>query len=241
MSLPFLHRLIGWAGLATARCPVCSRLTHRQEKGVCSECSDKLVARQGGYCTQCGEIFANENEPPMQCGQCRSTPMPWQNLYFHSMYDGPLRELILAYKFRGALGHASLLADMAARTYAQRTDRVPDIIVPVPLHRRRLLWRGFNQSTELSKALGRETGAPVLNAALRRTRYTRPQTRLDISQRHSNIKAAFAAPQDMVTDKDILLVDDVYTTGATLRECARTLMKAGARSIDVFILARAVR
>lgn len=199
------------------------------------------MGRGGGYCTRCGEIFADDDSPPMLCGECRTTPMPWETLYFHSIYAGSLRHLILKYKFSGALGHATLLSDLAIQAYTRRHGQKPDIIVPVPLHKRRLLWRGFNQSAELSKALGNHIGAPVLHAALQRVRYTKPQTRLDLSQRQSNIKAAFAAKRELVADKHILLVDDVYTTGATLRECARTLMQAEAASINVFVLARALR
>ncbi len=224
-----------------SRCPVCSRLTDVCEQGACRECAQQLTVRKGGYCTRCGELFADDDSPPMLCGECRTTPTPWEALHFHSIYTGPLRNLILKYKFSGALGHATLLGNLAVQAYTRRDGQKPDIIVPVPLHKRRLLWRGFNQSAELSKALGKHTGAPVIHAALQRVRYTRPQTQLDLAQRQSNIKSAFTATRELVEGKHILLVDDVYTTGATLRECARTLMQAGTASINVFVLARALR
>lgn len=132
------------------------------------------------------------------------------------------------------------MARLAGEAFARMGGDRPDIVVPVPLHRRRLIWRGFNQSTELARAISRQLGAKVRNKALVRTRHTPPQTRLDRAGRLANIKDAFAANTDLVRDKRVLLVDDVFTTGATLRECARTLKRAGASHVDVLVLARAM-
>lgn len=114
-----------------------------------------------------------------------------------------------------------------------------DVTVPVPLHPRRLRWRGFNQSLELARAAARRSGCAVAPQGLRRIRETTPQTGLSESERKANIKGAFTAPSDAVRQKRVLLVDDVLTTGATLDECARTLTRAGASSVDVLVLARA--
>lgn len=114
-----------------------------------------------------------------------------------------------------------------------------DAVVPVPLHPRRLRWRGFNQSQELARAAARRIGAELLHRALERTRETIPQTELSGSERKENIKDAFYAESGQIAGKRLLLVDDVLTTGATLEECARTLKRAGAASVDVLVLARA--
>jgi len=147
--------------------------------------------------------------------------------------------MILGYKFNGGHGQARLLADMACQAFVNKDARLPDIIVPVPLHQKRLLWRGFNQSIEFSRRLGRKLDRPVSRNGLIRTRHTIPQTRLGLKERQINIKAAFAARQDIVEGKIVLIVDDVYTTGSTLNECAKTLKRAKAAGVDVLVLARA--
>ncbi len=132
-----------------------------------------------------------------------------------------------------------MLSDMATAAFERSSVRMPDVIVPVPLHTKRLLWRGFNQSTELARALGKALNRPVPVKGLTRIRHTPPQTRLGLKERQNNIRNAFEADADTVRGKVVLVVDDVYTTGSTLNECAQTLLCAGAAGIDVLVLARA--
>ncbi len=186
-------------------------------------------------------MSGREDAPPSLCPECRRQPPPWTRLYFHGRYDGPLRDMILGHKFTSSLAHARLLADMADCAFRMAAEEIPDVIVPVPLHRNRLLKRGFNQATELARVLAGKLGRPMSADGLIRTRNTVPQTRLGHRERQANIKDAFAADPARVGDRSVLLVDDVYTTGATLRECARTLKRAGARPVQVLVLARAQR
>jgi len=232
-----LHLLADWARLRTSRCPVCGALT---EDALCAKCGESLAPRTGGYCSGCGEIMGDDETPVSLCGECRTAPPPWDRLHFHSIYAGTLRDLILGYKFNNGLGRASLLAEMACAAHERNGGRTPDVIIPVPLHRKRLLWRGYNQSTELCRALGRKLNRPVPSDALVRIRHTKPQTTLGMVERRENIRAAFKADPALVKGKTVLLVDDVYTTGATLRECARTLRRAGADGLEVLVLARAL-
>jgi ComF family protein len=120
-------------------------------------------------------------------------------------------------------------------------SQVYDLIVPVPLHPHRLRWRGFNQSLILARALGSTRHIKVDPFLLERTRPTVPQTQLTASERRTNVRGAFAvvAPERLAK-KQVLLVDDVYTSGATVEECAKVLYHAGAVTVDVFTLARAV-
>ncbi|QGY38613.1 ComF family protein [Pseudodesulfovibrio cashew] len=237
--LHFLQRFLTRARLTSTRCGVCGVLTD-ENGGLCATCAEQLSPRTGGYCPRCGEIYGDEDEPPSPCGQCRTSPPPWEALRFHGPYAGLLRDLILDYKFRGGLHHSKLLADMASAAYPDVPDAAPDLIVPVPLHRKRLLWRGFNQSAELSRILSRRLDRPVETHALTRIRNTRPQTTLGLSERKENIKKAFAAAPERIKGRRVLLVDDVYTTGATLRECAETLRRAGAAGVEILVLARAM-
>lgn len=130
------------------------------------------------------------------------------------------------------------MGSLATAAYRSGISECPDAICPVPLHTKRLIWRGFNQSTELAKQISRSTNIPVLNTALVRTRNTKPQTQLGHKERKENLKNAFAANPEQIRGKSILLIDDVYTTGATLRECSKAILGAGAAKVDVLVLAR---
>ena len=235
-----LRTLAEKSGLAASRCPLCGKLTYDEPGAPCETCAQSLSPRTGGFCPRCGEIFGDDDAPPTVCPDCLHTPRPWAQFMFHSVYAGPLRDLILTHKFGRSFNHARLMARLAGETFARHAVHVPDGVVPVPLHRRRLAWRGFNQSTELGRALGKRLAIPVLDRALVRTRHTPPQTRLGHDARQANIKDAFAADPSLVRGKQLLLVDDVCTTGATLHECARTLNRAGAAGVDVLVLARSM-
>jgi len=116
-----------------------------------------------------------------------------------------------------------------------------DLLVPVPLHLRRLRWRGFNQALLLTRPLAQRCGARLDPFVLARTRPTSPQVGLDEAARRRNIAGAFAVRDPaVVRRRSVLLIDDVYTTGATVEECARVLRRAGASRVDVLVLARAV-
>jgi ComF family protein len=252
-----LTRLARLAGMAGTRCPVCSVLTDGQDTPLCPDCALALRPRRHGCCIRCGDMFGDSADhapgdhqsqspaPPIICAECRLDPPPWERLHFHGAYSGALRDLIIDYKFHGGLHRTRLLTSLAAEALRHSADtpgREPcDVIVPVPLHPRRLVARGYNQSIELARGLGRSAGLPVVADALRRTRNTAPQLSLDRHERRENIRDAFAASPARVHGRRVLLVDDVYTTGATLTECARTLLAAGAAGVDVLVLARARR
>lgn len=237
--LQSLRKIARRIGLTMKRCTICSVMTDTPQNSLCPTCAEEVQLRTGGYCPQCGITFGTHNSPLEQCPDCRRKPPPWDSIHFFGTYDGKLRDLILSYKFNNGFGRSHLLADMAYRAFDSIGTRTPDIIIPVPLHTRRLLWRGFNQSTELSRLLGKKLDRPVLTGGLIRTRHTVPQTRLGMVERQVNIKDAFIAVPEKVNGKVILIVDDVYTTGATLTECAKTLKRAGAAGVDVLVLARA--
>jgi ComF family protein len=116
-----------------------------------------------------------------------------------------------------------------------------DLIIPVPLHPKRLRWRGFNQSALLARQISRMYGIPMDPFVLRREHETAPQTQLVEDERRRNVRGAFALHRDRSVDgKSILLVDDVYTSGATVNECSRVLRRSGAKEVFVVTLARAV-
>jgi ComF family protein len=158
------------------------------------------------------------------------------------IYEGECRELVHAYKYRYK---THLRRPLALLTAAPLRDFVaacaPDSIVPVPLHVRRLRERGFNQAVLLGEIWAREWGIPLERSAMRRIRWTEPQISLTAAQRRDNVKGAFAVGNAcVVRGRRILLVDDVYTTGSTVKECAHVLKAAGASEVAVVTVARAV-
>jgi ComF family protein len=151
----------------------------------------------------------------------------------------PLASVLHRYKYGRDVTLAEVLADLVQRCCPHPLEH--DLLIPVPLHPVRLRWRGFNQALLLAQPLGRTWGVPVDAFALRRSRATPPQVGLDERARRRNVQGAFAvAPGAAIKDRRILLVDDVFTTGATVDECAATLRRAGARCVDVLVLARAL-
>jgi ComF family protein len=152
--------------------------------------------------------------------------------------------MILGYKFEARLDFGRRLQECALAAFERGLEKYPELsalglLVPVPLHPRRLLSRGFNQSRELARLIVARHGVPVRQEALERVRRTTPQMELSRQARAENIRGALSAKRRMLEGKAVLLVDDIMTTGATLEECARAMLDAGAQRVDVLVLARA--
>jgi len=176
------------------------------------------------------------------CGQCLRKPPPWDRVVAALAYRYPVDRLVCRFKFGRdfACGHmlgCELLAAVAA------TDLpLPELLVPVPLHRRRLLSRTFNQADLLARQLGQALALPLGSSLLLRARPTRAQTGLDAAGRKRNTRGAFrCGPYEAtaLAGRHVALIDDVMTTGATLLECTRTLRRAGVARVSLWVAARA--
>ncbi len=147
---------------------------------------------------------------------------------------------IQQFKYHRNLSVGKLLAQLVA-THFPFVATHYDVIIPVPLHLDRLRWRGFNQALLLSRAIGQAHQIPVDPFLLARSRPTMPQVHLTEKERRENVKGAFTVPKpEHIQHRQVLLVDDVYTSGATVTECTKALLNAEARAVDVFTVARAV-
>ena len=190
------------------------------------------VCRKSGEAALCPECFSAIKFMKPQYG-----------IHSAAVYDGAIRTALHRFKFQKRKRLAEPLGILLVNYLGQAATlgmKELDSIVPVPLHRKRLRQRGFNQVELLARMIGRYYEVPVV-AALERTRDTKPHFDLPKDKRLVNIKGAFRVcrPQD-VYNKRLLLLDDIYTTGATVAECAKTLSTAGARRIEVLTLSRAV-
>ena len=196
-------------------------------------------------CACCGYPFEHQlaglgGAQELHCASCLAYPPAYHSARAALRYDDASRPLVLAFKHGG---RTDRLASFAAQM--QRAGRVAlgaaDQLVPVPLHRSRLIRRRYNQSALLARALSRRTGTPVAQPIIR-TRRTRSQGELSAVGRRRNVGGAFAVPDpEAVSGRHLVLIDDVMTTGATLNACARTLKRAGAARVDALCLARVVR
>jgi len=227
------------------RCTSCKTFVQPEEH-FCRGCLPFVRAIASPLCLCCGEPFATPVGPDHLCRVCLAAPPPFRRARAWAYYQTgeatpqPLSEAIQHFKYQRNLSVGKALATLAA-THFSFSDEDYDVIVPVPLHIDRLRWRGFNQSLLLSRVIGRTRKIKVDPFLLARTRSTAPQTQLPEKERRENVKGAFTVVSPKRIQKQrVLLVDDVYTSGATVRECANALSYEGARIVDVFTLARAV-
>ena len=207
---------------------------------LCPECSAKAERIQAPFCETCSEPFSGEIEGAFSCPNCRQRHFAFECAVSAFRGRGLVRELILRFKYQRQYYLRRQLGTWLAQALDdERIRRRPaDAIVPVPLHPRRQRERGFNQAAALCPFLSRHSGLPVW-PALRRVRFTETQTHFSRAQRLRNLRGAFAAvPRWPVAGTHLLLVDDVFTTGSTVDECARVLRQAGAASVRVVTVAR---
>lgn len=173
------------------------------------------------------------------CGQCNQPTFLLQQVRAPLAYREPTSRIIQRLKYEGLFALAQPLALIMAGAWPD-WDAEPDVILPIPLHRRRERRRGFNQSALLARQLGRSLGIPVSEEGMQRTINTQPQIGLSPEQRYENVRDAFVADSAQVEGKQILLIDDVYTTGATMNAAANALLASGAKGVSAYCLARAV-
>jgi ComF family protein len=234
-------------------CRICGEpLLNISRLPVCPDCLDAIRPVRGRVCSICGERVLSsyavaDPDGLMRCPICRRMERPFMRAVAYGSYDGGLRELIHLLKYNGVRPAAGVLGRMLAEAVAklQASFEQPEVLViPVPLYKGKRRQRGFNQAELIAR-----TAAKVYPERLRiadnlllRTRETQSQIGLTSHQRRENMRGAFAvAGAAEVTGREVLLVDDVYTTGTTVTECARVLRRAGAAQVWVATVARTLK
>lgn len=238
---PVVERLFEF--FLPSQCLCCQSYLKEGEERICLDCLSKVDWISPPLCSICGTPFASTQVSNHPCGACVTKKKYFTMARALGYYEGTLKQAIHRWKYDGQVGLSPLFGDwMAAKLPEYWDPECFDLIVPVPLHKQRLRKRGFNQALLLAKELSRRTGIPCGKRILRKERPTLPQVQLSGAQREKAVRKSFRIlGREELRGKTILLVDDVYTTGATVNECSRVLLAAGACRIDVFTLAHAVR
>lgn len=222
------------------RCVLCSDFVSRNVS-LCEACEMDLPLNDFA-CVRCAiPMPAPESEQYTRiCGECISQPSDIDYAYSLFHYEAPMVELITQMKFGKKITHASILDYLFSKHFAQLLagKSKPDAILPIPLHPRRLAKRGFNQSLEISRSLSKAIDVPILLDLARRIKNTQSQTDLSKKSRRQNVKGCFKLLQKPIYSH-IVIVDDVVTTGATTKEMASLLKKAGVKKVGVLSVARA--
>jgi ComF family protein len=230
-----------------ARCLGCEKqLVSAQPPLLCGDCRSGLAIISSPLCTCCGRPFpagqdGQDHLNDHLCGTCLNNHFAFAKARSLFLYQEPISTLLLQLKFGRTLTGLSSMAELMRRMISSSSFqlREPDLVLPVPLHIRRLRSRGFNQSLLLARSCFPDWRAKIRVDLLRRHQPTVPQTRLSGKARRNNLYKAFSVEQPLaVQGKNILLVDDVFTTGSTLHECARVLVEAGAGEVKAFTVAR---
>lgn len=218
-------------------CPLCEEAL--ADGALCGRCLDLFAKEKisGSFCTVCGEPFASGAGGEHRCGRCASVDPPFAAARSAFLYEGTVKDAVHSFKYGGKVTLGAALARLMIEAIA--LPEMPDLVVPVPLHSDRLKSRGYNQSLLLARGASRIISVPVDCLHLKKTRLTADQVDLSAKEREENVKGAFEADGAAFKDKTVLLIDDVLTTGSTVRECSKTLLKAGATVVFVATLARA--
>jgi ComF family protein len=203
---------------------------------VCPECESRIQLVKSPLCSRCGRMFADPGGADRVCGDCQTDPPPFTRARAAAIYEDPVTQAITRFKFSRQLAFLPVMQHWLRRPLCRELVEAADLLAPVPLHPRRIRNRGFNQALLLAQGFPE---VPLAREAVVRTRHTAPQVGLNPQERQHNVRGAFAVPDPgLVKGKNVLLIDDLFTTGSTVQECARVLRKAGARQVEVLTVAR---
>ena len=236
--ISWLKKLINF--VLPPRCLICNKQTSSYNT-LCPECFHQINFIVSPYCAHCGTplIGVDLNSSNLLCALCLDKKDIFRLRRAAFLYDESSKKILLDFKFADHVENKKLLSQWLYWAGKDIFDAGVDLIIPVPLHYTRLFKRKYNQSALLANELSRLSGIPANFSCLRKTKRTLPQVLCNQKKRTSNLRDAFTIfHSELIKGKRIVLIDDVYTTGSTVRECAKMLKKAGAKSIDALTVAK---
>jgi ComF family protein len=215
-------------------CPVCDKIVRPAGEKICRECERKLRLITPPWCMKCGKKLQEEG---MYCPACRARDRAFER--GRALYEyNSAADAIYRFKYGGRQEYAAYFGEQMGEYLGEFIRSVrPDALVPVPLHKSRMRKRGYNQAQLLAKQIGRQFHIPVCDKLLIRQKNTRPLKEMNARERQNNLKKAFKVTRNDVKLEMIVVVDDIYTTGSTVEEAARTLKSAGAKKVYFLTLA----
>ncbi len=203
---------------------------------VCPECESLIKWVESPLCSRCGRMFADPGGGDRVCGDCQTDPPPFARARAAALYDDPVAQAITGFKFSRKMAFLPVMQHWLKRPLCLELVEAADLLAPVPLHPKRIRRSGLQPGPAPGPGLHRGAGGPGGGDP---DPAHRPQVGLNPKERQDNVKGAFAVPDPgLVKGKNVLLIDDLFTTGATVKECARVLRKAGARQVEVLTVAR---
>lgn len=241
------RRFAGWLRLADlliypSFCEICGCFLEKPaERIICRECLNKLRPGPQAFCPVCGRFFEGAGESHL-CGACLKKAPPFTRHRSYTKYEGVARDVVLLFKFGGNEVLGKPLASLIGGALGGEEDlwNGVDVVIPVPLHPKKLKKRGYNQAAVLARHLAKLKEIRFVDNRLVKYRNNSAQTALDAREREENVKGAYLVRRpDALSDRTVLLVDDVFTTGATIGECSRVLLRAGAGEVRAVTFAQA--
>lgn len=212
------------------RCPLCGNILPFKSGSVCGECFSQQKRIKPPFCMKCGKTIGDETEE--YCRDCIAIPKHYTKGFPVFAYVGGIKEALYSFKYKNQREYADFFAECICAQYGDeiRTLQI-DGLVSVPVHPSKKRARGYNQAEVLAKALGKQLELPVYPSYLKRVVNTNPQKELNDKTRMKNLKNAFKIGENAIKLKKVLLVDDIYTSGATIEACTRVLLEADVEEV----------
>jgi len=224
-------------------CVICLNVSD-QKRDICQSCEKQLPYLSHG-CIQCGNSLPQKNRLSEKCGRCIQDTPYYDRTIVGFTYTTPIDIWIKQFKFHKKGMYANILCQIymekLAAYYQLYPENKPQLLIPVPLHWRRLISRGYNQTDTIARYLSKALNIPIIhNRCVKRIKFTPPQAQLSRDKRHHNIRGVFKVKEG-ISIEHIAIVDDIFTTGNTANELAKELKKTGVTTISIFALARVTR
>jgi len=243
MLKKFLHALLNW--FLPRACCVCNRCANVETSvagkaellDLCQKCLLQISFAKN-RCFQCGKRLDQSGRENIRCEHCQDFNMVIYQTIVACDYKKALRKLINGLKFGDRKYIAKILAFLLAKKLAQETIDLPEVIIPMPVHKRKLRLRGYNPSLEIAQYLGHYLGIPVINDLCTRVKDTKEHRGLSRKQRRLNMAAAFAITEEINNYQHVVIIDDLIVSGASVRSLANELSKSNLERVDVWCLCR---